>query len=280
MNEKNFAVIGHPIGHTMSPFIHTKLFELSNIDANYTVIDVENLEDDIETLKKLDGFNITMPHKRGIINFLSLIDSKAEIMDSVNTVKNTDKGLEGYSTDGVGCVGALFQYGGNYKGKVLLLGNGGAARAIAFEILQHVEELKIVVRTKEKGESIKKDLKKLRKDVIINVITYEMEENSQDNYDLLINTTSVGMHPNVGISPVSSNIIKRCDSVFDAVYNPKETELLKIAKECSKNTIGGMEMLVYQAVAAHEIWYGGKFQAHDIKQLCYDATQEMETIFK
>jgi len=132
MSQKRYAVIGHPIGHTMSPFIHKRLFEMRDIDADYGVYDIptEDLIGKIQELKSLDGFNITIPHKQAIIPFLKQMDQKASLYQSVNTVKNNGC-LEGYTTDPDGFLSALGQAGIPLKGRVVILGTGGVARTIA-----------------------------------------------------------------------------------------------------------------------------------------------------
>ena len=99
------------------------------------------------------------------------------------------------------------------------------------------------------------------------------------SFDLLLNATSVGMYPREGASPVSRQVVSRCGAVFDAVYNPAQTELLRLAEETGAQTVGGMEMLVYQAVAAHEIWYGTRFSQEDLRTLCRDAQEELTRLF-
>lgn len=133
MQLRRFAVIGHPIGHTMSPFIHDRLFSLTGHKPEYSVLDVPSLTQALPALRTLDGFNITIPHKSDIIPLLNDIDEKAKLFGSVNTVRVEDGKMTGYTTDGVGCKKALARYGLDFNGELLLLGRGGAARAIAFE---------------------------------------------------------------------------------------------------------------------------------------------------
>ena len=122
-------------------------------------------------------------------------------------------------------------------------------------------------------------------DFRIEIQTYEELEGlcgcgvPKPEYDLLLNATSVGMYPHAGQSPVSAQVVGQCGAVFDAVYNPGETELLRLAKEAGAAAVGGMEMLVYQAVAAHEIWYGTKFRGEDLEALCREAQAETERLF-
>ncbi len=279
MKIDSFAVIGHPIGHTMSPFIHKKLFELSGYSPIYEVLDVENVEGSLAALRTFDGFNITIPHKRNIIPFLEDITEKARVNGSVNTVKVEKGKMFGATTDGEGCRKALVNNKADLFGKILLLGNGGAARAIAFEAATSDCELTIAVRNKDKGIALKNDIQGFNSSIKINVTDFSNEENSNKKYDLLINTTSVGMYPKVSDSPVSKNVVERCGNVFDAVYNPAETVLLRYGRELNKNVIYGMDMLVFQAVAAHEFWYGGAFDKNDIIETCKEAQKEMCRIF-
>ena len=135
MPKKKYAVIGHPIGHTMSPFIHKRLFSLSGIDAEYNVYDVppQELKDIFEKeLSKLNGFNITIPHKQAIIPFLNYLDPKAKLYGSVNTFFNDNGTFRGYTTDPDGFLMALKSAGIPFKGRTVILGCGGVARTMAY----------------------------------------------------------------------------------------------------------------------------------------------------
>ena len=145
MNTQSVAVIGHPIGHTMSPFIHHRLFRLSGIPLAYQVLDVPDLPAALPALRGLDCFNITIPHKRAILPYLDGIDPAAKAFGSVNTVQVRQGKLYGYTTDGAGCRKALENHGLSFHGKMLLLGNGGAARAIAFEAAQGAGDFQITI---------------------------------------------------------------------------------------------------------------------------------------
>ncbi len=283
-----FAVIGHPIGHTMSPFIHRRLFSLSGLQPSYTVLDVPVVSEQIEMLRKLDGFNITIPHKSSIIPFLDTVDEKAERFGSVNTVKAENGRLCGYTTDGIGCRKALGRYGLSLEGSLLILGRGGAARAIAFEAVMTAAVPKIDFACREesleKAEELCGELEKLCFDLgktgVFRAFSYAQLETETKQYDLMLNTTSVGMYPHGGVSIVGKDVLSRSKAAFDAVYNPGKTEFLRLAEECGLKTVGGMGMLVCQAVAAHEIWYGASFSDGDIEQLIKDAETETESIFR
>ena len=269
MRKQNYAVIGHPIGHSLSPFIHEKLFELDNIDASYTALDIEDLEHDYETvLRNLDGYNVTIPYKQEIITKLQKISDKAMLSGSVNTVKNGEKAL-GFTTDGFGFVSAVkSKCGGKLPPDVLIFGYGGAARAIAFECLESGCDVSFAVREKsiENAHSLALEIEeKLDKKTDIYTIG-NIDKNR--NFSLLVNATPVGMHPNVNECVCDDDIIKNAQAVFDAVYNPLETVLLKKAKQYGKNAIGSVEMLVYQAAKAHEIWVGAKYDDSDLQHIC------------
>lgn len=283
------AVIGHPIGHTMSPFIQKKLFSLANIPMEYRVIDVPDLPSSIDELRTLDCFNITIPHKSAIIPYLSGISERAVLCGSVNTVTVREGKLYGDTSDGPGAVKALAMHGVEAENKkILLLGNGGAAKAIAFELAACPDfDITVVHRENslQKAEALAQGLQNLaskRKDKnsSVSLISYESLENeNEEEYDLLINATSVGMLPNTGVSPVSEAVVSRCATVFDIVYNPKQTELLRIAEQHGVQAIGGMGMLVCQAAFSHGCWYGTEFNNEDLLELTADAEQELERIF-
>ena len=282
------AVIGHPIGHTMSPFIQKRLFALSNIPMEYQVLDVPDLGASMEELRSLDCFNITIPHKQAVIPFLSGMSERAKLCGSVNTVTVKDSKLYGDTSDGPGATVALSIHGESVKGKkILLLGNGGAARAISFVIAEHpCFHLTIVHRegSCDKATALAQSLADYARErgdrnFLITTQTYRELEADEKSYDLLINATSVGMYPKTGESPVGKQVVARCKAVFDAVYNPKETELLRLARECGVKAIGGMGMLVCQAAYSHHIWFGTEFQNEDLLRLIEDANAEMERVF-
>ena len=277
MSTKKFAVIGHPIGHTMSPFIHTRLFELSGVDAEYTKLDIapENLEYEYKnTLSKLDGYNITIPHKQNIIPLINEIDSKAEMYGSVNTVANRDGIAKGYTTDPDGFLKALDASGIVLSGRVVILGCGGVARTMAYEVALKKLPVLFAVRI----EDVK----------IAESLCYEIESKISGakaeyctipqlggDIDVLVNATPIGMFPNTDAQPVSDIIINKSANVFDAVYNPLETVLIKKAKANGANAAGGMSMLVWQAVVSHEHWDGSTYAVEDINRLCLDAANEL-----
>ena len=274
---KKYAVIGHPIGHTMSPFIHKRLFELAGIDAEYSVLDIspESFERDYKrTLKNLDGYNITIPHKRRVIPFLDEIDSKAQMYGSVNTVANKDGNSKGYTTDPDGFLKALEYANIPLNGRVVILGCGGVARTMAYEALLKNAGLEFAVREKSvpKAKALIDEINdKLEKPKVSFCLINELK----GNINTLINATPVGMFPNTDSMPVSEAVIKNCENVYDAIYNPLNTKLIKTARKFGVNAEGGMSMLVWQAVVAHYHWDNSEYGVKDIEKLCEDASREL-----
>ncbi|MDD5795894.1 MAG: shikimate dehydrogenase [Oscillospiraceae bacterium] len=278
MNIKKYAVIGHPIGHTMSPFIHKRLFALSGINAEYGVMDIapENLKAEYEsTLKQLDGFNITIPHKQNIIPLIDRIDKKAEMYGSVNTVSIRDGIAKGYTTDPDGFLKALEAAKITIGGRVVILGCGGVARTMAYEVVLKGAALTFAVRD-EDVEIAKALCSEITNTVKGANVQYCLISQLEGDIDVLINATPLGMYPKTEIQPVSDKVIFRSKSVFDAVYNPLETVLIQKALSNGSRAVGGMAMLVWQAVVAHEKWDNSTYDVKDIEKICIDASKELE----
>ena len=278
MSIKKFAVIGHPIGHTMSPFIHKRLFAISGVDAEYTIIDIapEKLAEEYKnTLVKLDGYNITIPHKQNIIPLIDETDEKAKMYGSVNTVANKNGIAKGYTTDPDGFLKALEASNITLDGRVVILGCGGVARTMAYEVVLKKIPLLFAVR-KEDVKIAEYLCNEIRNTVSGAEVSFCLIEELSGDIDVLVNATPLGMYPQIENQPVSDNIINRCANVFDAVYNPLETVLIKKAKANGANAVGGMSMLVWQAVVSHEKWDGSVYDNDDIAKLCIDAADELK----
>ena len=251
----NFCLIGYPLGHSMSPIIHKELFKIKNIDASYNLNEIapENLKNEYKKLKKLDGFNVTIPHKTGIIPMLDGLSQRAQLFGAVNTVKIENGKATGHNTDCFGFLRALEMAEINLGGKVLLCGSGGVSRMFAFESILAGADLTIAVRDSSlpAANLIKSEIKdKLDKQVkVVKLGDVEGE------FDLLINGTPVGMFPKVDASVLPKEKVQKCKAVFDAVYNPQETLILKYAKEAGIKYSNGLSMLVWQAAVAQEIWF-------------------------
>ncbi len=279
MKTLSLCVIGHPIGHTMSPFIHTQLFNTSGVSAEYTAKEItpNNLNYDFKSLKLLDGFNATIPFKQQIIPLLDRLDESALLCGAVNTVYTNGETV-GYNTDMHGFEGAIKHAGISLSGDVLICGTGGAARAVAFSAA--MAECNITIAVRQGSEAA---ANALCDDVRAKIIGAELKithyEDICNKYDLAINATPVGMYPNVGKSVLTEEQICRCGAVYDLIYNPEQTELLRIARKHGIKCDSGMSMLVMQAAKAHEIWYGATFSNEQINQIIADAAAETKRIF-
>jgi shikimate dehydrogenase len=207
----------------------------------------------------IHGLNVTMPHKNAVVKYLDEGDATVKSLGSVNTILNEDGRLLGFNTDGVGALKALRENGVNPDGKkLLLLGAGGAAKAIAYALAKEVGELCVLNRASEKAKELSEGLSRTfsnRKIVGDALSSSAIQRNLQDS-DILINATSVGMHPNIRQSLVAPQWLKPDLCVMDIVYSPVETKLVKDAKAAGAHVISGVEMLLYQGAASFEIWTG------------------------
>ncbi len=232
-----YALLGEKLGHSYSPLIHNKLFEIKGINARYDLLEIKK-EDLLNTLEKLrtneyKGFNVTIPYKIEVMKYLDIISEEAKMIGSVNTIRCINNKLIGFNTDYYGFYTELVFYKLNVKRKkCYVLGTGGSSKTIS-KVLKDLKAKVInVSRTKAKNLIDYNDLKKVKK------------------IDILINTTPVGMYPNVDISPVSKEIIDKASIVVDIIYNPQKTMLMSMAKE----SYNGLLMLIAQANRAQELW--------------------------
>jgi len=250
------------VEHSLSPAMHNAAFQELNLDFVYVTFRVrkDELREAIVGAKALDirGLNVTMPHKNAVMQYLDEIDPTARAIGAVNTILNDKGRLKGYNTDGIGALKALKENGISLNGKkLLLLGAGGAGKAIAFHAAQEVEELKILNRTKQKAKNLAEVLrKKFGKKIDGNSLSAKTMKKELEDADILVNATSVGMHPNESQSLVDASWLRPDLCVMDIVYNPIETKLAKDAKPVGAKVVSGVEMLVYQGAASFEIWTG------------------------
>ena len=282
MSKKHYGVIGHPIGHTLSPFIHARLMELSGIDGDYGVFDVApgELSERFKTeLSELDGFNATIPHKQAVIPLLDETDETAALYGSVNTVAFDRSGgktrSKGCTTDGIGFTSALESAGIEMGSVVTIVGCGGVGRVFANTCAKQDCRLNILECSAALGgaEDFAASINERFGEGTASVF---LTEDYSGECDLLVNATPVGMAPNADACAVSDIVISGAKAVFDAVYNPSETILVRKARALGKKAITGMTMLVYQAAAAQTFWNGSHFEKEDMEQLARDCFKELE----
>jgi shikimate dehydrogenase len=253
------AIIGDPVEHSLSPIMHNAAFKKLGLNIVYVAFTVTATELKTAVLGAkslgLKGLNVTMPHKNAVMNYLDEVDATAKSIGAVNTVLCNQGKLIGYNTDGDGAMAALQENGVDpEEKKLVLLGAGGAAKAIAYQAAQDVEELVILNRTADKAKKLAEALKCFDAKVKAGTFSSEVLEKELATADILVNATSVGMHPNVDVSPVPSGLLRSGLCVMDIIYNPLETRLLKDAKHAGAKVVSGLEMLIYQGAIAFEIW--------------------------
>lgn len=273
---EKYALLGYPLGHTMSPPIHKRLFELEGKDAEYEVCEIppEQLPEKEGYLNSLCGYNVTIPYKVDIIKYLDGLDDTAKRYNSVNCVANKNGRNTGYNTDCSGFLRSLEAGGASLGGKVLQIGCGGVGRMMAIEAALHGADLTIVALPEfvPGAEAAAEDARKLAPGAKIKVITHDK---ISGEFDLLMNASPVGMYPKVDDCPVTEDVIKSCKCVFDVIYNPNTTKLMELAQKNGIKAIGGMAMLVWQAVVAHEIWSGARYRDEDIEVIIEDMKKEL-----
>jgi shikimate dehydrogenase len=257
------GIIGDPVEHSLSPPMHNAAFKHLELDFVYVPFQVKrtNLEKVIRGARAMNikGLNVTIPHKTEVISYLDEVDRAADMIGAVNTIKFDEDSTRGFNTDGMGAIRALEEIVKTRNKKVIIIGAGGAARAIGFQlVLGGVGELLIANRTIENATKLSKDLNE-RTDFSAQAIGLVELENELHDTEIMINTTPVGMYPHDNDDPiVTSNWMHPDLVVNDIVYNPLKTRLLEEAEKAGAKTVNGVKMLVYQGAEAFQIWTGVK----------------------
>jgi len=268
------GLIGDPVEHTLSPAMHNAAIEYLGLDYVYLAFRVNKtgLAAAIQGMKALGmrGLNVTIPHKVSIIPFLDELDGLAKDIGAVNTIVNDSGKLKGYNTDSGGFMQALLKAGISLQGKrVVLLGAGGAARAAGFALAQKDSRLTILNR-KEELDQAEALARRLSQTIGSEAIALELSEANLRAAlrpaHLLVNATSVGMSPKIDETPVPQKLLRPTLKVFDIVYSPLKTRLLREAEAQGCQTISGLEMLVEQGALALELWTGEKAPADIMRE--------------
>lgn len=259
-----FGLLGNPLGHSFSAFMHNRSYEKQGLNYIYINMETEekNISEIINGIKhlKFDGFNVTIPYKIDIIKYLDEIDPLAEKIGSVNTVKIENGKFKGYNTDGEGFVISLAdECNFDCRGKkVLILGSGGAARAVAMTIAdKNPEKIYLTNRTYKRALDLAEEINS-KFGECCSASDSEKIGDVMASCDLIINTTSVGMHPNIDKCPINPEFLHSKLTVCDIIYNPEKTSLLREAEKLGCPTMNGIGMLVNQGAKAFEIWTGKK----------------------
>jgi shikimate dehydrogenase len=279
-NTEVIGLIGHPIKHSYSPFIHNVTIELKKLDYIYLPFDVpvSNLKNALKGMVALGikGFNVTLPHKETILQYMNNVSEEATMIGAINTVVNDHGKLNGYNTDVHGIHETLIPYKEEITGReVSVVGSGGGARAVIYTLIRYCRPstIHIINRTEQRAESLKRYFKDKMK--FSSFKTHDLFPpdlvNIFSGSKLIINATPVGMFPDIDdtITPLQSSFHKD-QIVFDLVYNPAQTKLLRTANISGAVTLDGLKMLVYQAARSFELWTGEELpvdQLHKSLQL-------------
>lgn len=261
-----YALFGYPIEHTMSPQLHSYLFDISCTDADYIAVEVmpNELEEALKIAKlKLKGINITIPHKKEIIKFLDDIDLDAKFLNSVNTIKFENKKAIGYNTDIIGFSKTLEKDEIKLKNtKVLIIGYGGVSSVIAYYCAKSKAKVYITGRSIEKAYKLKNEIKENIQYANITVCT---RKQIPKDIQIVINGTSLGMYPHEEKIPLYF-LPRKTNYVFDAIYNPPKTSTMKLARK-NIRTRNGIYMLVVQAATAQTIWNETVFEQTTLESI-------------
>ena len=262
-----YTLIGGKLGHSLSPQIHERLFALKGRQAEYSLTEIseEELKAGRSRLETFAGLNVTIPHKLKVMPLLDRLDRSAELYGTVNCIDNKGGVLTGYNTDCDGFLESVRAMGASLSGNVLLIGCGGVGRmiAIASALAGAALTVQVIEPDIPLAEKTAADIKELRPDADVDIVLADYLHRA--HYDLLVNATPVGMFPKTDACPVSDELIERSDAVFDVIYNPLETQLIKKARTMGKPAENGMAMLVWQAVSAHRIWDGDEYTKDEVR---------------
>jgi shikimate dehydrogenase len=250
---KVFGIIGNPVVHSLSPLMHNRAFDICGNNGVYVPLHTDDLEAALEGIRgmRIDGLSVTIPFKEQVMKLLDEIDPVALKIGAVNTVVARRDGhsahLYGTNTDWLGSNRALADHIELAGSRAVILGSGGAARAVGFGLLEAGAEVEIKSRNEVKGGALAEQL---------GAAWSPLDRAPLKDAQILINATSVGMEPEDGVSPLASELLSGYGVVMDIVYAPLQTRLLKEAVEHGCVAVNGLEMLLYQGVAQFELWTG------------------------
>lgn len=257
---KIFCVIGHPIEHSMSPIMWNPALQELGLDYVYLAFDVhpKDLKKAIEGIRALGikGINVTLPHKETVINYLDEIDPIALKIGAINTIKNEGGFLKARNTDASGAKKALLDAGCKISGKnIVFLGAGGVARSLAYIMAEEANHIILTDLIEERAVTVANEIKgSMKADIEGKISNINNINEGLKKADILINATPMGMYPKVEDTPIIKDLLHEDLFVFDVVYNPLETRLMKNAAEIGCQTLGGLDMLVNQGILAFEWW--------------------------
>jgi len=265
-----YGVMGYPIGHSLSPTMHNAAFSAKGLNAVYLAFETRDLEGCLKGMKALGikGMSVTIPHKSQVIPLLDDVDDLARRIGAANTIVNDGGRLVGYNTDAVGALKALEEKMGLSGKTCLIIGAGGAARAIGFILKENGVGVMVANRSVERGQELALSL---------DCPFIPLDELENTTTDLLINTTPVGMAPQKDQCLVPEQILKKGMVVMDIIYNPLETRLIAMARDRDCLTINGLDMFIHQGAEQFRLWTGLEAPITDMARSVEQALQSPPT---
>ncbi len=271
-----FGIIGYPVQHSLSPILHTTAFKALNLPHSYEGIEIHptNLRTKFKNLLDdgFSGFNVTIPHKQAIIRLLDEHSPEVAAIGAVNTIVVHDGTTTGHNTDVAGVLKSLLPLRDELVGKqAMIIGTGGAAHAVMYCLLKfiHLGLVRVASRTMGRAINFVNEFDKMKGNTVLfkQLSTKENMHRMVERCDLIINTTPVGMSPNVDQSPLGDAVRFRPDQiVMDLIYTPLETTLLRRAREDGARTINGLETLIHQAAEAFKLWTGLEMPVEPVRR--------------
>jgi shikimate dehydrogenase len=256
------GILGNPLAHSYSPAMHNSALAALGLDCVYVPFSVEaaGLPVLLDALKSVNflGVNVTQPHKQAVIPHLDEVSEISRKMGAVNTIVNRDGKLFGTTTDPEGFLRGFSEAGHTFEGRsVVVLGNGGAARTIAFALflMSGAKRVTVVARDAKKSDALAAEvLEKTGR--TLETLPLEGYASHAAGFDVVVNTTPLGMHPDIAASPLRPEWIHPGQIVYDILYNPEETTLMRDARARGCAVVGGLAMLVHQGIASFRLWTG------------------------
>lgn len=245
-----YGVVGYPLGHSLSPIMHNTAFQVSRLNAVYLAFETKGIDDCLRGMKALGikGLSVTLPFKSRVIPLLDDVDSQARRIGAVNTIVNDNGRLKGYNTDGIGILKSLEEEVIDLSNrKCLLIGAGGAARAIGFTLKERGTEVTVANRSIGSGEILAK---------FLGCPFVPLKDIEKIKADLIVQATPVGMYPHTDQCLIPEHLLRESIVVMDIIYNPIETRVLKLAREHGCKTISGLSMFIHQGAEQFRLWTG------------------------
>ena len=258
-NTNLFCVVGYPIGHSLSPIMHNTAFNIMNLNAVYLAFETEDIEDFVKGVRAfgVKGASVTIPHKTSVMKMLDELDETAIKIGAVNTIVNRSGILVGYNTDAIGAFKALEEKISINGKSCIIVGAGGAAKAIGYILKENGTDLKVANRSQKRGEELAD---------LLSCPFIPLDKIEGVEADILVNTTPVGMFPEIAKCPVPENILKKGMVVMDIIYNPIKTKLLAAAESRSCCIIDGLSMFIKQGAEQFRLWTGLEPPLKEIKE--------------